>query len=379
MIQILTAQTLEADDIEFALEEILGQLDLENKGRKHSGGFLFCHPDFIETGVAKAIAEALPFEVVGGTTVCNLTEGLRDFTGLTVSVITSDTVEFTAASLAGCHTEEDIVKVYEEASAGRSGTPSLIFPFVTSSIGDIVVSTLDKLTDCKTPLFGTNAVDNTTDDSKSFAIHNGISFADGLAILVAWGELEAKFFVSEISEDFIQKQRAIITKSEEHIIMAINDMCPADYLETIGISREQATGELISIPFIMDLRDGTKPVARVFYGLTPEGYIVTGGTMPKNATVSVASLESDDIVRLTNETLDSVLASDKAKGMLLFPCVSHFWTMEGTPFELIQDKMDQAIPYHVFYSGGEICPVYDQNGKMFNRFHSFTCVACCFE
>ena len=379
MIQILTAHTLEPDDAEFALEEILEQLDLENNKKQYAAGFLYCHTDFAETGVAQSIAEALPFDVVGGTTVCNLTGGMRDIAGLTISVITSDTVEFTSAFSADCHTEDDIAKVYAEASAGRSVAPSLIFPFVTSAIGDIVVSALDKLTEGKTPLLGTNALDNTTNSSRAVAIYNGKTYKEGFAMLVAWGELKAKFFVSEISEDFIQKQRAVITESEEHIIMSINDMRPADYLESIGISREQATGDLLSIPFILDMCDGTKPVARAFYGLTPEGYIVTGGTMKKNATVAIASLESDDIIRLTNKTLDSVLSSGNSKGMMLFPCVSHFWTMEKSPLELIHDKMDNTIPYHVYYSGGEICPVFDSNDKMVNRFHSFTCVACSFE
>ena len=379
MIQLLTAHTLEADDADFALAEILEQLDMENNSKKHSAGFLFCHPDFISNGIAQHIAEALPFEVVGGTTVCNLTEGLSDLAGLSVSVITSDTVEFTAASMPGCHSGEEIAKVYQEATADKNGLPSLVFPFATSAVGDIAVRILDDLTGSQTPFFGTNAVDNTADSSQAVALHNGVTFRDGLVILLAWGEIKAKFFVSEISKDYIQRQHAIITKSEGHIVMSINDICPADYLESIGISRDQATGNLHVIPFVIDLRDGTKPVARVFYDLTPEGYIVTGGAMPENATVAVGSLDSDDLVRLTNETLDKVLSSGKSQGMLLFPCVSHFWAMENTPFKMIQDKMDGIIPYHVFYSGGEICPVYNTNGKMHNRFHSFTCVACSFE
>ena len=379
MIKLLTAHTLEAEDAKYALEEILEQLDLKNNTKMNSAGFLFCHPDFIESGVAQSIAESLPFEVVGGTTVCNLTEGSQDLAGLTISVITSDTVEFTTASLLGCHTSEEITKVYKEATANKNGIPSLIFPFATSAVGDVAVSVLNGLVSGQTPFFGTNAVDNTADASQAFALHNSTIFHDGLVLLVAWGELNAKFFVSEISEDFIQKQHAIITKSEGNIIKSINDINPLNYLESIGISREQATEGLQSIPFIINLCDGTKSFARAFIGLTPEGFIVTGGTMRENSTLAIAMLDNDDIIRLTNETLENVLSSGKSNGMLLFPCVSHFWTMETTPFQIIQDKIGQSIPYHVFYSGGEICPVYDSDGKMHNRFHSFTCIACSFE
>ena len=379
MIRLLTAQTLEADEFEIALAEILEQLDMENNSLKNSAGFLFCHPDFIDTGVAQRIAEELPFEVVGATTVCNLTEGLRDISGLTISVITSDTVEFSAASLAGCKNEEDIVKVYEAASAGKNGVPSLIFPFATTAGGDIAVNVLDKLTGGKTPLFGTNAVDNTAHASEAVTLHNGTTFRQGLTVIAAWGELNAKFLVGEISEDFIQKQHAVVTKSDGNIIMSINDMGPADYLNSIGIGFEQADGNLHAIPFFVDFCDGTDPVGRVFYKLTPEGYLITGGIIPENSTIAVGSLDVQDIIRLTERTLERIVSSNKSKGLLLFPCVSHFWVLETTPFELIQDKLDKKIPYQVFYSGGEICPVYDGEGKMYNRFHSFTCVACSFE
>ena len=379
MVRLLTAHTLEAYEFDIALAEILEMLDMENNCLKNSAGFLFCHPDFIETGVAQSIAKALPFEVVGATTVCNLTEGLRDLAGLTLSVITSDTVEFSAASLPGCSGEEDIAKVYEAASVGRSGVPSLIFPFATTAGGDIAVNVLDKLTGGQTPLFGTNAVDNTADASQAVTMHNGNIFNKGLAILAAWGEMDVRFVVSEVSEDFIQKQHAVITKSEGHLIHAINDISPSDYLNSIGISLEQADGNLHAIPFFVDFCDGTKPAGRVFYKMTPEGYIITGGVIPENSTMAVGSLDAEDIRNLTNKTIENILSTGNSKGVLLFPCVSHFWILETTPFELIQDKIDENVPYHLFYSGGEICPVYDSAGKMHNRFHSFTCTACIFE
>ena len=379
MIRFLTAYTFEADELDVALSEILEQLDLEKNSLKNSAGFLFCHPDFIDTGVAQGIAETLPFEVVGATTVCNLTEGLRDLAGLSISVLTSDTVEFSAASASGCQNDADIAKVYEEMSKGKNGVPSIMLPFATTAGGDIAVNILDKLTSGKTPLFGTNAVDNTAHVSQACILHNGTIYRKGLTILAAWGELKTKLIVAELSDDFIQKQRAVVTKSDGHIILSINDICPADYLKSIGISFEQADGNLHAIPFFVDFCDGTKPAGRVFYKLTPEGYIISGGIIPENSTIAVGSLDVQDIINLTTKALDDILNSGSSKGLLLFPCVSHFWTLDSMPFELIQDRINQKIPYQVFFSGGEICPVYDSAGEMHNRFHSFTCVACSFE
>ena len=379
MVKLLTAHTLEADELEVALAEILEQLDLENNCLKNSAGFLFCHPDFTSTNVAQGIAAALPFEVVGATTVCNLTQGLQDLTGLSVSVITSDTVEFTAASLSGCQTEEDVVKIYKQASVGRSGVPSIIFPFASNVISsDLAVNVLDKLTDGQTPLFGSNVIANTTDTSRSGALHNGLTIHDGLVILVAWGELEAKFFVSEIEKNPLQKQLAVITKVNANIIMSINGFPPIEYLESIGISREQADGNLQTVPFVIDSRDGTKPIMRGTYGITDEGYIIASGIIPENATITVGSLGEDDVAHITAKTLENVLSSGKSTGLLIFPCVSHFWVAESTALEIKQSEIEGVIPYHIFYSGGEICPIYDSDGKMSNRLHSFTCIACSF-
>ena len=223
MVQLLTAYTLEADEFEIALAEILEQLDLEHNALKYSAGFVFYHPDFMSTGVAQRIAEALPFEVVGATTVCSLTQDLQDITGLSVSVMTSDTIEFTSASLPNCHTEEDVAQIYKKAAVGRSGIPSLIFPFAASVVsGDLAVTVLDKLTEGQTPLFGSIAIENNMDSSQSSALHNGQSVQEGLVLLMAWGELNVKFYVSELIENSIQTQRAIVTSVKENIILSID-------------------------------------------------------------------------------------------------------------------------------------------------------------
>ena len=381
MVQFLTAHTLEADELEVALGEILGQLDIENNCLKNSAGLLFCHPDFIATGVAQGIAEALPFEVVGATTICTLTQGLKNLTGLTVSVITSDTVEFTTISLKDCRNSEEIIRLYKKASAGKSGVPSMAFPFASSAAScNMVITVFDQLTDGKTPLFGSGVIDNAVRPSQTGGvICNGTHVNDGIVVLLAWGELKARFFVTEISEGFIQKQQAIVTKSNDNIVMEINDICSVDYLESIGISREQANGNLFAVAFIINLRDGTKPFARGVHGLTPEGYMIASGPIPENAIMSVGTLDSDDITPITNKALDNILDCDNRKGLLLFPCVSHFWIMQTTPFDLIQHKINGILPYQIFYSGAEICPVYNEDGRLHNRCHSFTCIACSFE
>ena len=46
--------------------------------------------------------------------------------------------------------------------------------------------------------------------------------------------------------------------------------------------------------------------------------------------------------------------------------------------EKVRELIDGKMVYQLCYSGGEICPVYDENGKTTNRFHNFSFVVCIF-
>ncbi len=382
MIKLLTAYTLEADDADFAISEILQQLDLAQNALAHSAGFLFCHPDFIETGVAQRIGEALPFEVVGGTSIATVTKGLSDLVGLSLSVLTSDTVSFQAV-----HTTQRgpqaMEALYQEGQKGQANPPSMIFPFVPLGMAadmEVALEVMDRLSG-GVPIFGSLTVDHTPDFSRVFSLHNGEAFQDGLVFLFAFGDLTPEFYVAEISPSRIQKQRAIITDSDGHILKKVNDMLLIDYLESIGLQRGQAEQGIAAIPFVIDLGDGTKPVARAFHSITEEGFVLVGGHMPIGATLAIGSLEYADVMRMAQETMDFILSGPPQQSALMFPCASHFFVLGSKASEevaLFHQRMDDACAYQVCYSGGEICPVYDQKGKLHNRFHSFTCVACKF-
>ena len=47
---------------------------------------------------------------------------------------------------------------------------------------------------------------------------------------------------------------------------------------------------------------------------------------------------------------------------------------EALPFDIIGDK----IPFSLIYSGGEICPVYNQQHGLINWFHNLTCTLVVF-
>ena len=68
MIKALTATTRKIDDAQDAVNEALITLNLENNLLKNSLGIISCFSGFEETGVLKAICNAMPFDCIGSTT-----------------------------------------------------------------------------------------------------------------------------------------------------------------------------------------------------------------------------------------------------------------------------------------------------------------------
>ena len=68
MLKCASVYTTEVDDPEIALNEIKGQLEKKLTLLENSVGIIMCHPEFIPTGVLKAVCEGLPFDLAGTTT-----------------------------------------------------------------------------------------------------------------------------------------------------------------------------------------------------------------------------------------------------------------------------------------------------------------------
>ncbi len=96
--KVFNAYTLEVDDPAVAVGEILEQLDLDNQLLSHSVGFITCGHDYVDTGMVKAICAALPFEVVGCTTLTNANCREAGTMLLCLTVLTADDCRFVTAA-----------------------------------------------------------------------------------------------------------------------------------------------------------------------------------------------------------------------------------------------------------------------------------------
>lgn len=381
MIKAFTAYTQEIDEVEDAVAEILEQLDLSQLG-KSTVGLLTCYAEFIDTGVVAAISEALPFDVIGCTTMGSATNGNLGHLELNLIVLTGDDVEFSAAVSESLAEEQDrpLREMYAEAAARLTSDPAVIVTFMPLMYeigGEVFLNILDDAS--QLPIFGTLAVDHTSDYRMSYTFFNGRHYKDALAMVVIAGNVSPKFMISALDEKKTLKQQAIITASKANILQEVNGIPAVKYMESLGLTKNGIIEGPSTIPFVVDFNDGTKPVIRAIFAQTPEGYAVCGGVMPVNSILSIGTIEEGDVIDTTSQMCEKISKLQDTSVILQFSCVGRNYAL-GTntkvEMEIVENAFGKVTPYQFTYAGGEICPLYDSDGELKNRFHNDTIIAC---
>ena len=381
--RVLNAWTLELDDSTVAVAEILEQLDLQNRLLANSAAFITCSYDYVETGIVEAVCEALPFDVVGCTTLTNATNDRAGGMLLCLTVLTADDCHFSTAITQplGHGDLHEVEETYNAAVNALGETPKLVlgfFPMLDSIGGEIVLSKLDAVAG-GTPVFGTLACDfDTTNYSNSFTIHNGECTRECMSILLISGNVAPRFVVLATSEQNLSKQQAIITASEGSLLQEVNGIPARDYFTSIGLMQGGGIEGVSSVPFMVDYGDGSQPVARAIYSINDDGSAVCGGVMPKGSTLFIGRMDVEDILSTVEQALEKLLVGGSVAGIVMFPCLGRNMVLGGIPLaeaEKVQTMLGSSVPFHLAYSGGEVCPVHSGDSVV-NRFHNFTFICC---
>jgi len=382
MIKMFTARTSEIDEVDKAISEIKSQIDF-GALKKNSGGIIFCHIDFVESSIVSALCKELPFNVIGMTSMASADEHGYGLYDLTLTVLTSDEVSFEVGmtdNINHDNYETEIDKLYNSIRNNVQDDPAMIFtfmPYMRDVSGYEVVAAMDK--SCKgIPMWGsiTNNVDFNYETVQT--ICNGKNLQKGVAMMFVNGSIDPKFIVSSIPERNIANNRALITKSEGAILYEVNDMPILDYLSNIGliITKENIT----TTPFMVYYKDAKEPVALGFYTLFGNGSVLTGGEMPVGTPFAVGSIDKEGIFESSEDGLKKILNINNRQVTLMLPCVTRYIMLspdQESELRLIKEKLTKSgHPFMMGYSGGEICPMPGQDGKLHNRFHNYTFCAC---
>jgi hypothetical protein len=381
MIEMHTASTVEIDEIDDAVKEIIAQLPLESL-KKNSVGILYCCMDFIETGVVSALDKALPFSVLGMTTMASSDNSKFGMYNLSLAVLTSDDVLFETVitePLSPADYREKIAAAYKRACAGLPGDPACILsfmPYTPDISGTDLTASLDAISG-GIPIWGGVTVSLDVYNGPCCTILEGRAQEKVLGMILMYGPVNPEFIVASIpEEDIFYEKRAFITSSENCILRTVNDVPALQFFESIGMTVRQDTSA--TMPFTVDYRDGSTPVTLGISSVLEDGSVLCGGPVPQGALIAMCELTREGMLTTTRQSAEKILRLEK-NALLMMPCVIRYVTMaphNDEEMQLISGMLAGQTPYALAYCGGEICPVRDGNGRWRNRFHHYTFTAC---
>jgi hypothetical protein len=383
MIKMLTAYTFEIDDPDMAVQEILEQLDLEHGVLQNTVGLMFCSLDFINSGAAEAVGKALPFEVIGCTTMGIALPGAMGELLLAVSVLTSDDLCFRAGLSEPLDEDAEgrIARLYQGLAAPLTGPPSLILSFQPSleiTQGDFIVGVLDRISG-GVPIFGSGALNEAVEHRSPRTIYNGAAYPNRLTLVLLSGGIAPRFAVNFIGGP--QKkygQKAHITAAADNRIISINDIPAAAYMENIGLMRDGLIQTLYAFPMAVDKLNGEPPGVCVILSVENDGSLVCGNSVSAGSILHISVPSAGEVLKTAADITGWVKARPDRDALFILSCFSRSIALVESRDEmnLIQRELkDVPIPYLFFYSGGEVCPINEAGGQR-NRHHNYAIISC---
>ncbi|MCL2189204.1 MAG: FIST C-terminal domain-containing protein [Defluviitaleaceae bacterium] len=380
MVEMRTARISEVDDFESAIADIKAQINLSTL-KKHTGAILFYGWDFYESGMAQAICNALPFDVMGMTAMGSASPQGYGYFDLTLAVMTSDEVSFTGGIVTDIdknNYEAKISDLYKRLCDKTTGAPAMIFSFMPLSRGmegNLLLNAVNKISE-GIPIWGSLPSSMGFDYSTVGVVYNGTHCQKGMAMMFVNGPVTPRFITAALPERNISRTRGIITKSEGSVVWEVNDMPVLEYFSYLKM--EIGANNMHATPIMVHLPSVPEPMPRAMYLVQEDGSILLGGNAPEGAAISVGNIDTNTIVESCTQGLAEVIKEKRAA--IVMPCASRSILMapdqEGE-MRLIREKLNESgIPFLMGYSNGEISPVLDTEGKLRNHFHNFTFCAC---
>ncbi|MDR0904920.1 MAG: FIST C-terminal domain-containing protein [Oscillospiraceae bacterium] len=384
MIKMYTAYTEEIDDPEAAVADILEKLALDGKLLKSSLGLLHCYYDFVESGAVAAICAALPFDVVGNSSISVSTVGFTAVFGLTLTVLTSDDVTFTAGISSSCSDGVDapLTELYNRVVGPLAQEPKLLLafaPLLANVGGDEFTDKINELSG-GIPAFGSLSISDEDDFSKCFTFCNGECVTDAFALAALCGDVNPTFASVSILEENMLKHQAVVTASEKNILKSVNNITIEEYVTSIGLVDKGDMRSLISTPLVAETEEGIVFTRTCLFGDNNGGAVLCGH-IPVGSKLGFAIMGGSDVIRSTEEETAAViaLAERENRGIIFYSCASRNWSLgvnSMAEHEKVEEVVGGRAPYTFSYCGGEIFPRTMPDGTSKTLLQNATLVIC---
>ena len=386
--------TEEIDDIEEAIEDLLGQAkDFEFK--KNSMAILFADEDMDYNELYKHLSKEWDFPIIGCTALAMLT-GAKGYvpSGIAILLLSADDCEFSVGMTGELNIhnfKEEIDKTYEQVKSKLSSREKLVISYgggvmeEEDAPGNEIVRTITALGNREIPLFGACASDGFS--FENFHVFcNGEITRKGQVIALISGNVNPHFVsINSVGDraSFLYE----ITKSNSNKVYEVGNTTFVEALKKEGMQVEKTNvlGDYILTPFVvtMVMSDGDRiEVTRNLSMLNHEtGAGVFMGNMPQGSTISIGLLNRGELKSTVEEAFDIILkelakCEDKYETLLCSSCCARFIGLANNT-SLEGDTYLGRLPKHIsligMYGYGEYCPVTGkETGRRYNMFHNYT-------
>ncbi|MDR0888808.1 MAG: hypothetical protein LBM21_02795, partial [Coriobacteriales bacterium] len=340
MIKTFTAYTEEIDDREDAYDEVIRGLDMDGKLLHNTVGIISCYTDFIQEGTAQYIADKLPFNCIGCSTISIATTGHMGQLGLGIMVLTSDDCNFTTNVSKPFSTIEEMRTsigdlMHKFMIASTFYKPQMLFPLMPFMKDISAENILEQVTANvpDIPIFGAVGSAGTVSLDDTCVFYNDQVFNDAVAMLGFFNNFKPSFYTISFDElNYIGRQ-AMVTASDGVMLKEVNDKPVFEYFAEIGAYDGEtllggAGGATETTAAIFDLDNGNRLIRAIAPGQTEntDGILLTGDA-PVGAKFTLASMSYDDILTSTKDVLARMIKdADKTKlNALAYSCVTRNW------------------------------------------------------
>jgi len=385
MITSASLYTFEIDDHDKALEEIQAQLSEKLVLKKYTAGIIHCTVDYLESGVLTYICEALEFPVIGATTTSQAVNDKLGKLMLTIMVMTSDDVQFVPARTNGL--------THGQFAAIEQSCPSDIIPDLPLRLilafpplkdeysGDTFVTAFESVYG-NVPVFGALSIEEEIFTyTRNFTIYNGEYLENEVTYLLLYGDINPRFFITNVPQRSNLFKVGTITKAEGNIIHEIDGMKTVDFFEHIGYSLSGVG----FVPLVLTLQDSPScepsQFVRGLVEFDENGSALCRGKVYENAILTIGSNSVDDIIAASKNTTELLNKEKDVQTALIYSCVVRRTVLINNPeieLETVYNTIRHDIPFMMAYAGGELCPNHVSENSAVNRFHNFSLIACVF-
>ena len=201
-----------------------------------------------------------------------------------------------------------------------------------------------------------------------------------MAVIAFWGNMEPKFFISDIPDEQVIHQRAVITDSYRNRIRRVNGIPVLEYMESVGLAKNGNLEGIASFPLILHVAGGSRLIRTIYSADKDE--LLCSGMVPSHIPMEISFCDREFVMESARKTADEckkwLLDQNGSKSALVVSCAARRWTLGSDVYAEIReiDEGLKNLPYHFVYSRGEFCPVNIYNGKAENYFFNYSLCIC---